>query len=81
MIEPLTTMEAAWAESDRLSAESGRKRAESAGVWCAEGFRLEALRDILRAESALVVILTAQKLYGVDVGVDWLNRTVQAKEA
>ena len=67
-IQPRTTMEEAWAESHRLWVESDRLLFES------DRQRLES--DYLRAKSRLVIILTAQALYGPGVLIDWVARTI-----
>lgn len=63
-----------WEEGTRLWAEVTRLRTEGDRLW-AEGERLRAEGDLLRAEGKLVVILTAQALYGKDVQIDWGKRT------
>lgn len=69
-IQPLATMEAAWARYDELNAEGDR-------LWD-EGRRLSDEGDRLWDEGHLVVILTARALYGKDAVIDWVERTARA---
>ena len=75
-IQALNSMNEAWAEADRLQAEAARLWAEADHLW-AEGDRLRAEGARLWDEGNLVVIMTAQALFGQDAQIDWTTRQVK----